>query len=73
MVNVAAAIFTSHLPMGLMIPEKYVTVLTCIHSPSILYQDHLCKIPLLKYMYHSLSLRILLDMPRLYCGCEMKF
>lgn len=39
MVNVAAAIFTSHLPMGLMIPEKYVTVLTCIHSPSILYQD----------------------------------
>lgn len=37
MVNVVAAIFTGHLPMGLMILKKCVIVLICIHSPSIFY------------------------------------
>lgn len=54
MVNVAAVIFTGHLPMGLMVPEKCVTVSTCSRSSLILYQDDLCKIPFLKFMHHFL-------------------
>lgn len=40
------------------------TVLTHIHSPSILYQDELCKILLLKFMCGSLPPKVLLlDIP----------
>lgn len=53
----AASIFIGYVPLGCKIPEKCVTVLTCIHS-SILYKNNLGKILLLKFMYHSLTPRV---------------